>query len=32
MHQAVKLAAALLRVARITAELAESSGLLPPGL
>ena len=32
VHQAVKLLAALLRVARITAGLAESNGSLPPGL
>ena len=31
-HQAAKLVAALLRVARVTAGLAESSGSLPPGL
>jgi len=32
VHQAAKLAAALLRVARVTAGLAESSGSLPVGL
>jgi len=32
VHQAAKLVAALLRVARITAGLAESKGSLPPGL
>ena len=32
VHQAVKLVAALLRVAGITAGLAESNGSLPPGL
>jgi len=32
VHQAVKLVAALLRVARVTAGLAESNGSLPPGL
>ena len=32
VHQAVKLVAALLRVARVTSGLAESSGSLPPGL
>jgi len=32
VHQAVKLAAAILRVARVTAGLAESNGSLPPGL
>jgi len=32
VHQAAKLAAALLRVAGITAGLAESNGSLPPGL
>ena len=31
-HQAAKLAAALLRVAGVTAGLAESNGSLPPGL
>jgi len=31
-HQAAKLVAALLRVARVTAGLAESYGSLPPGL
>jgi len=31
-HQAAKLVAALLRVARVTAGLAESNGSLPPGL
>jgi len=31
-HQAAKLAAALLRVARVTAGLAESNGSLLPGL
>jgi len=31
-HQAAKLFAALLRVARVTAGLAESNGSLPPGL
>jgi len=30
VHQAVKLIAALLRVARVTAGLAESNGSLPP--
>ena len=32
VHQAAKLAAALLRVAGVTAGLAESNGSLPPGL
>jgi len=32
VHQAAKLVAALLRVAGVTAGLAESSGSLPPGL
>jgi len=32
VHQAVKLVAALLRVARVTAGLAESNGCLPVGL
>jgi len=32
LHQAVKLVAALLRVARVTAGLAESNGGLSPGL
>jgi len=32
VHQAAKLAAALLRVAGITAGLVESNGSLPPGL
>ena len=32
VHQAAKLAAALLVVARVTAGLAESNGSLPPGL
>jgi len=32
VHQAAKLVAAVLRVARITAGLAESNGSLPPGL
>jgi len=32
VHQAAKLVAALLRVARVTAGLAESNGNLPPGL
>jgi len=32
VHQAVKLVAALLRVARVTAGLAESKASLPPGL
>ena len=32
MHQAAKLVAALLRVAGVTAGLAESNGSLPPGL
>ena len=32
VHQAAKLAAALLRVARVTAGLAESNGSLQPGL
>jgi len=31
VHQAAKLVAALLRVARVTAGLAESNGRLPPG-
>jgi len=32
VHQAAKLVTALLRVARVTAGLAESNGSLPPGL
>jgi len=32
IHQAAKLVAALLRVARVTAGWAESNGSLPPGL
>jgi len=32
VHQAVKLVAALLRVARVTAGLEESNGSIPPGL
>jgi len=32
VHQAVKLAATLLKVARVTAGLAKSNGSLPPGL
>ena len=32
VHQAAKLAVALLRVAWVTAGLAESNGSLPPGL
>jgi len=32
VHQAVKLLAALLRVVRVTAGLAERNGSLPPGL
>ena len=32
IHQAATLAAALLRVSRVTAGLAESNGSLPPGL
>ena len=32
VHQAAKLVAALLRVAMVTAGLAESNGSLPPGL
>ena len=32
VHRAAKLVAALLRVARVTAGLAESNGSLPPGL
>jgi len=32
LHQAAKLVAALLSVARVTAGLAESNGSLPPGL
>ena len=32
VHQAAKLVAALLRVARVTAGLAESNGSLSPGL
>jgi len=32
VHQSAKLVAALLRVARVTAGLAESNGSLPPGL
>ena len=31
VHQAAKLVEALLRVARVTAGLAESNGSLPPG-
>jgi len=31
VHQTAKLVAALLRVARVTAGLAESNGSLPPG-
>jgi len=31
-HEAAKLVAALLRVARINASLAENNGSLPPGL
>ena len=31
VHEAAKLVAALLRVARVTAGLAESNGSLPPG-
>jgi len=31
VHQAAKLVAALLRVARVTVGLAESNGSLPPG-
>ena len=31
VYQAAKLVAALLRVARVTAGLAESNGSLPPG-
>ena len=31
-HQSAKLVAALLRVVRVTAGLAESNGSLPPGL
>ena len=32
VHQAAKLVAALVRVARVTAGLVESNGSLPPGL
>ena len=32
VHQAAKLVAALLRIARVTARLAESNDSLPPGL
>jgi len=32
VHQAAKLVASVLRVARVTAGLAESNGSLPPGL
>jgi len=32
VHQAAKVVAALLRVAGVTASLAESNGSLPPGL
>jgi len=32
VHQAAKLVAVLLRVARVTAGLAKSNGSLPPGL
>ena len=32
VHQAAKLVAALLSVARVTAGLAQSNGSLPPGL
>ena len=32
VHQAAKLVAALLRVTKVTASLAESNGSLPPGL
>ena len=32
VHQAAKLVVALLKVARVTAGLAESNGRLPPGL
>ena len=32
VHQAAKLVAAVLKVARVTAGLAESNGSLPPGL
>ena len=32
VHQAAKLAAAFLRVSRVTAGLAEGNGSLPPGL
>jgi len=32
VHQSAKLVAALIRVARVTADLAESNGSLPPGL
>ena len=31
VHQAAKLVAAILRVAEVTAGLAESNGILPPG-
>jgi len=32
VHQAAKLVAALLRVVKVTADLAENNGSLPPGL
>jgi len=32
VHQAAKVVAALLRIARVTAGLAKSNGSLPPGL
>ena len=32
VHQAAKLVAALLKVAAVTADLAENNGSLPPGL
>jgi len=32
VHQATKLVTALLRLARVTASVAESNGSLPPGL
>jgi len=32
VHQAAKLVAALLKIARVTAGLAENNGSLPPGL
>jgi len=32
VHQAAKLAASLLKAARVTAGMAESNGSLPPGL